>query len=305
MEPIIHIGYPKTATTWFQKNYFPKIKNAIFIPRNEIINEFTREYEINFNSDEIREKYLEIVGEQQLILSLEDLSGNINNIGINRYSTKENALRLNSVFPKAKIIIFIRNQLDIIASSYMQYIKGGGTYGISRYLSDRNLTYPDNLVPFAFEYFEYHRIIQLYKSLFGDENIKVFLYEEFLENNLSFLSQLNKIFSFQVDLNNLNYKKINENYRSSVMIIAKFFNLFTCQKRIHKYYLFHIPKWYHFSRTILKSINKYPIFGNHPTTNRILGEKNMEIITNYYKSSNNYLVISHDLHKIKNYSYPI
>jgi hypothetical protein len=33
MQPIIHIGYSKTATTWFQKQFYPNIKNAFYPSR--------------------------------------------------------------------------------------------------------------------------------------------------------------------------------------------------------------------------------------------------------------------------------
>ena len=33
---IIHIGYPKTATSWLQREFFPKVNNISIIPKKEI-----------------------------------------------------------------------------------------------------------------------------------------------------------------------------------------------------------------------------------------------------------------------------
>jgi len=34
--PIIHIGYPKTASTWFQKAFYPHLKSPRYIGRDAI-----------------------------------------------------------------------------------------------------------------------------------------------------------------------------------------------------------------------------------------------------------------------------
>lgn len=48
--------------------------------------------------------------------------------------SKEFAERIYSAFPRARIVIVIRNQLDIIAAAYAQYIKQGGTHKPEHFL---------------------------------------------------------------------------------------------------------------------------------------------------------------------------
>ena len=65
------------------------------------------------------------------VLSYERLSGNPHSGG---YDSKEIANRLVQVFPDAKILIVIREQKDIILSTYKQYIIEGGACTVKRYL---------------------------------------------------------------------------------------------------------------------------------------------------------------------------
>ena len=39
--PIVHIGYHKTATTWFQKHFYPCVRNARFVARERVRDEIT------------------------------------------------------------------------------------------------------------------------------------------------------------------------------------------------------------------------------------------------------------------------
>ena len=133
MKPIFHIGYPKTATSWLQKNFFPKIENATYISRHETFETFVQPNHFDFDADQIREKY-SLNNKDLKIFSLEGFIGTTHNFGLNGYLTTEHAFRIHRVFPEARIILFIRKQPDIIASSYIQYIKGGGTYSLKKFL---------------------------------------------------------------------------------------------------------------------------------------------------------------------------
>jgi hypothetical protein len=79
-------------------------------------------------------------------------------------------------------VIFVRNQPDVIRASYSQYVAGGGTYGLDKYLHTYARVYgalkaPFKAPAFEWEHFEYDRLIALYDATFGCENVFVYLYE--------------------------------------------------------------------------------------------------------------------------------
>lgn len=67
--------------------------------------------------------------------------------------------RLKTVLPNARIVIFIRNQTEMIASVYKQYVKEGGTHSPRRflhpelYLSEYGF-HPAHVPSFSFDHFE-------------------------------------------------------------------------------------------------------------------------------------------------------
>ena len=84
------------------------------------------------------------------------------------------------------IVIFIRNQADAIRASYSQYVAGGGTYGLDKYLHTYERVYgalkaPFKAPAFEWEHFEYDRLTGLYDQTFGRENVFVYPYERLKE----------------------------------------------------------------------------------------------------------------------------
>ena len=118
-------------------------------------------------------------------LSHERLAGTPHSGG---YDNKELANRIAQVFPEGKVLIIIREQKSIIASTYKQYVRNGGVCSLLHYL------YPprsDGRIPlFNFEYFEYHRLIRYYIDLFGSSNVLVLPYELFKDKPPDFVSKI-------------------------------------------------------------------------------------------------------------------
>ena len=67
MKNLFHIGYHKTATTWFQKKFYPLLKNYNQVDRSKIRDFF---YENN---------YQDFSSKKNQIFCDEELSGNIHN----------------------------------------------------------------------------------------------------------------------------------------------------------------------------------------------------------------------------------
>lgn len=187
----IHIGYPKTATTWLQGCVFPHLKGCSYLhfqdSRYSWFDSLLLDHDFVFDAAKIRARFDDSIAnadtESKMILSWESFAGNVFEGGGNALALTR---RLHEVFPEASIIITVRNQLDMIESIYRQYIHEGGTLGINSFLS---LRYPSPL-RLEKEHFYYDRLVGAYQTLFGQERVKVLVYEQLADEKHSFLSEL-------------------------------------------------------------------------------------------------------------------
>jgi len=111
---VIHIGLPRTGTTFLQKNVFPNIENVHFLHRGvpsnirNIVSYKVLEGKVNLVSDELY---------------------TINNFSsTNEVGPFVVADRIYKIFPDAKIILVIREKEDWKRSLYNQYLKSKPSY---------------------------------------------------------------------------------------------------------------------------------------------------------------------------------
>jgi hypothetical protein len=180
--PIVHIGYHKTATTWFQKSIWPALESHDWVPRKVTQAALLDPPGMHFDPAVARRTLELDTRTKPVVLSEENLSGYIHNGGLHGLVGPEMARRIKAVLPEARIVIFVRNQPDVIRASYSQYVAGGGTYGLDKYLHTYArvhgaLRAPFKAPAFEWEHFEYDRLIALYDAAFGRENVFVYLYE--------------------------------------------------------------------------------------------------------------------------------
>ncbi len=187
--PLIHIGYHKTASTWLQKYLFENpetlFKRAL---RKEIRKWIVLPHALTFDPEKVKSHYLSTFDDTNCIpvISSERLSGNPYYGG---YDTKEIADKLYQSFPEAKILIIIREQKSAISSSYLQYVKSGGTCSIEDFLEPRN--YEPPITPwFSFEHFDYIHLAKYYIKLYGQENVLILPYEMFREKPQDFCNRI-------------------------------------------------------------------------------------------------------------------
>lgn len=236
-EIYFHIGLHRTATTFLQTKFFPDLIECNFINHFEIYRELinlttTDEYmwnETNLKDQtkrEIESKFKDRIN----IISAECLTGFPFLKSINRSIILN---RIKTLFPNAKIILGIREQKAIIQSLYFLYIREGGTLHINDLIKKKDKNYfgytiYDNLIEtIDLDAFKYNILIQELFDLFGEENVYVFVLEEFKDNNKS----INKLISFlglsEFELSRIKQKKVNKSYPYNSLEMIRWANKFT------------------------------------------------------------------------------
>ncbi|MGB7056726.1 MAG: sulfotransferase [Geitlerinemataceae cyanobacterium] len=182
-QPLIHIGYPKAASTWLQQSLFNDERTGFYapwgLPSYESIEQFIIANAFRFSAKDVRHKFetgLQEAAKLNLIpvISEEFLIGHQME---GKYWGKDVADRLHSTFPEARILIIIREQKSEILSSYRQYIRRGDAASLSRFLGVGETRKPGIGAICQLDYFEYDLAIEYYHQLFGAENVLVLPFE--------------------------------------------------------------------------------------------------------------------------------
>lgn len=201
---LFHIGYKKCGSTWLQRNLFnrtdrgffpicPEMKkeNAqrakylgayfVFDSKGYLLDPFSnRTPEIRLLYDELSKG----AGNKVPVTSYERLCGQAHAGGFDAAIVAE---RIADVFPDAKILIVIREQIKVAVSLYFQYLRAGG----HRHYRNYFLPPSDAVRPgFAPSYYEYDKLIAHYQSLFGKNNVLCLPLELMLTEPATFIDHL-------------------------------------------------------------------------------------------------------------------
>jgi hypothetical protein len=209
----IHVGYPKNASTTLQMDIFPNIPGVIYFGRRydlatafsskeleSAIHSISYEDSIGYDADNVRARITRALNKtvsmnnRKVLISWEAFMHNVADRGLI-------ATRLKDLFPNAKILFVIRNQLDSIESMYhFLVVQAGGninpSYGrpsvrsLTAWISDQdNFSYRSYL-----ETLKYDEIYSLYVKLFSVKNVKVLLFEDMKDSPQMFLNEIANFF---------------------------------------------------------------------------------------------------------------
>jgi hypothetical protein len=196
IEPLIHIGYHKTGSSWLQRFVFSAKAGAGFMrfskgragPINTLI---VSPNPLDFDPDAARQTFAGLVGDAaerglRPVISSERLSGHPFTGG---YDSKELAERLATTLPDGRVLIVIREQREMLLSTYRQYVRAGGVWSLGQFL-DPPVDTRTRVRLFDSNHFAYHRLIETYQRLFGEERVLVLPYELLRSEPGRFVTQI-------------------------------------------------------------------------------------------------------------------
>jgi len=204
---VIHIGANKTGSTTLQRRLFSQIDQLLYLGEDcdtydsckNILNSIVADDDIHFDLDGARQlfdSYLTRSVNKPFLYSNEDI--------MTSRVPSLCAKRLASLLPGAEILVVIRNQLTAIPSWYANhgaYLRYVPRAYWRRYVSfDDWMEYCVSFMNYSpLDGFFYNRILSLYSDLFGSDKIHILLYEDLLQNQHMFMSNLCRILRIDVD----------------------------------------------------------------------------------------------------------
>jgi hypothetical protein len=216
MRVVLHVGLQKTASTYLQRQVFPAARGLTFVSRpytqaNHAFNMLQYADASLYDPSALEAEFDRLRARADggpVLVSDEVLSGFPYYIYLNRATIAE---RLATAVPDAHVVLFLRNQRDLVWSLYNQYTKmgwftgrldadflsapGGGMTLDEWFQGDRRIDrtrrFISNRSVFNVEHFRFSSLLALYERLF--EHVHVFLYEDFVADNAAVLARLSDV----------------------------------------------------------------------------------------------------------------
>lgn len=285
---ILHVGYHKTATTWFQRVVYPRALSHGYVPRERVSEALLSANAFQFDpAASLRALALDPA--RPSILCEEALCGSPYTGGHMGLLSREVALRLHALLPEANVVVFVRSQPEMIAATYLQYLRVGGTYSPHRFLFPEQYSLARDAVPnrflhFSFDHFEYDRLIAHYAACFGAERLHVFAYEQLRSEGEQFLLRFAQ--QLGLELGPIPAERHNVSYGPGVARIARVLNHFTRHKVSDKHHWLHVPYFYTARKRLLAVLERAPLFAARATPEAMLGEPIVDWIRERYWQSN-------------------
>ena len=173
--PLVHIGYHKTATTWLQQEFFPRLGDRVALfGLDRLWGELIAPSPLEFDVERCRRHVAGLIAAHPgrvPVFSAERLCGNPHSGG---YDAAEIAGRIEAALGEARILIVVREQVSMIVSTYKQYVRMGGICSFEEYLAPPC----DGRIPlFRLDHFRYHHLVERYVERFGGRRVLVLPYE--------------------------------------------------------------------------------------------------------------------------------
>lgn len=183
---VIHIGPPKTGSTFLQRKLFPFQNDYVYLGEaslwgggDKLIWSLTKQAPI-YDRDAVFPMLQGLASARNILISNEILAGHPWPLGkyANAASRAEIAARLRDVFPNAKIVIIERDFEDWVVSAYSEYLRNGGLLKLHQFKDYIHRA----------GYADWAALIKLYRSNFRD--VCVLQFDVLKKNPEQFVNEL-------------------------------------------------------------------------------------------------------------------
>lgn len=230
---IIHIGMPRTASTFLQREFFPHVSGFEFygVDRTQYSDVFQKilyQDDSYFNAEEIATE-LKPITEKNAILSNELFAGQ--SLYLHATNRSRTARRLKQFFPDAEILLVLRNQVSLLESLYSIGIYSGMTVSPEDYIRFSNEPsnldnplYPTFAEAETTEGYYFSNLIELYRSLFP--NVHVLLFEDFKSGPAPFAERLSQMLNLKTPPIKNPEKRVNKSLSARQIKLIRRLNLY-------------------------------------------------------------------------------
>jgi len=275
---IIHIGLSKCASTLMQKYLFTQHPEINYIQSNS--DNSVKPYNNNFMAQGFASDLQEfnnvinnnIDSRKVNLLSQEGFSGNM----ITGQNSGYYASALYKMYPKAKIVIVIREQVSYLYSVYRHMVSRGETYSmkkfINRYQHHKELNMTNMPGATIMHRLQYDKLVSEYINYFGRDNVLIILFEDLLED---FDRYIKDLYNF-IGVSHNEFKNIKYNVGIKHPEMLSLINFFT-NTPYNNGKLTILPVA--FQKAAIKILNMFPEYTNQlKKIKYLLGESNLNTI---------------------------
>lgn len=313
MKIFLHIGFPRTGTTFLQEKFFSNQETINFLGKPWIIKgknfynnylqiekkiftlndkdfEFEKDNFINFFKQYLNDEKVNIFSQEDLLRVTKFELKN----GVNFKKVVSRYYKIFSNLGDTYLFFFIRSHTEMLLSTYIQNYEIWEKYEFSIKDLTNTLYKKENTKNLILNNFKYFEIYEIIKNI-APNKFKMFIYEDFKLNNYEFLIHLTKFLNINYEsLNKLDHQKINTSSKSKS--ILSLINLL--KNKIINYKI---------KKKILKNIKSIAVFIKNQIKIKIYGNKKFffkheEAIKSYYKEDINKFD-DKIINKLKRYNY--
>ena len=215
MESFLHIGFPKCASSFLQKNYFTEAHDFNNLTSDRDWRRFLQRDLFRSNGVSYAEIRAPFLNETKGLVGVSSEQFLDNQLGV---SFEEALKRWTDIFSTPLVLMIIRNQWDLFVSQYVQYVRAGYRAGLHQFLQEMMWNHRNNWFGLADFYKTYSF---LHRNVSG--NVLVLPVEMLRADFEGFILSLDGFFGRQ-DRGDIENAVVNARYTNFQHVVWRTFN---------------------------------------------------------------------------------